>query len=534
MSWRHLRSWAVSNKWELLLVAVCTAVAAFLRIYQLADLPPGLHGDEALTGLDAIRILDDGWIGPYIGSALGQPTGPLYFTAFIFKLSHPSLFTLRLSMAILGIATVPLAHLLFRISFGRWVAIFGIVALTFSYWHLHYSRIGFMVISMPLATTLGAIAVLWAMRSAKRWSWFGAGLVLGAGVYSYNGYPLFPGAVAVLLAIQLALHRNRRKERLLRYILLLCGFVLAALPLIHLAVHSPDFYFSHHRMVSLLSDPQFAAAENLLDRAEYVARRGWDAVSLLYRHAAVDMSDAMGNRGAMNLVLASLAYLGLLISFARLRSPPYLLAALTVLAGLSSNVVTFGNWGDMRRSLIAVPFVYGLAGVAAWEIVLAGKRLMGNVGYRVAAALIVVVLVVAIAWNTAYYFGDVVRQEQTRWTFAVNLVDSLDAAHRNGAPGTVYFYSGRWSYNYETRLFLYPQTPGIDRSEEFGKFSLDRLDSEPVTYVLLPPYTQELDNLAAMYPDGKVIREYDELGVVRFAVYHLPETSKTDNGRATP
>lgn len=42
---------------------------------------------------------------------------------------------------------------------------------------------------------------------------------------------------------------------------------------------------------------------------------------------------------------------------------------------------------------------------------------------------------------------------------------ALDAAHAFDDPGRIYFYAGRWSYNYETRLFLYPNTPGIDRSQ---------------------------------------------------------------------
>ena len=81
------------NRYELLFVAALTGVAAFLRIYNLAGLPQGLHGDEAVTGLDALRVMREGWIGPYVGSALGQPAGPLYFTAFIFMLSDDTLFT---------------------------------------------------------------------------------------------------------------------------------------------------------------------------------------------------------------------------------------------------------------------------------------------------------------------------------------------------------------------------------------------------------------------------------------------------------
>ena len=521
LDWKKLGSWIAEHKWELLLVAFCTGMAAFLRIYRLADLPAGLHGDEALTGLDALRVLDEGWIGPYVGSALGQPTGPLYFTAFIFKLSHPSVLTVRLSMTILGIATVPAAYLLFRVGFGRWVAIFGTVALTFAYWHLYFSRISFMIISMPLVIALASLATLWAMRSAKKWPWFIAGLVLGAGVYSYNGYLLFPVAVAVVLAVQLALRRKQWRVLLTRYALMAAGFALIALPLIQFVVQSPDFYFSHARQVSFTRDPGFTDAENAGQKAEFFIKRAWGAYGQLFRHLQVDYSDALGARGLLDPVLAVLAYLGLVVALVRWRSPPHLLAALAVIAGMVAVVLTGSNWGELRRSFIAVPFVYGLSGVAAMEIVLAGKRWLGDAGQRVAVAGVALSLVAVIGWNSSYYFGDLVHRDVTRWVFVSDLVDSLDAAHRVDMPGKVYFYSGRWSYNYETRLFLYPQTPGVDRSREFGTFSLERLDSGPVTYVLLPPYAQELGKIEEMYPDGTAAQEYDEQGRLRFAVYHL-------------
>ena len=519
--WRRLESWFIRHRWELLLVAFCTGIAAFLRIYRIADLPPGLHGDEAWTGLDALRINDEGWIGPYVGSALGQPSGPLYFTAFIFKLSHASIFTLRLSMAILGVATVPLAYLLFRPGFGRWVAIFATVALTFSYWHIHFSRVAFMIISMPMIISLAALATLWAIRSARKWPWFLAGLALGAGVYSYGGYLLFPAAVAILLAVHLALHRRQWREHLLRYLLMGAGFVLIALPMIQLVVRSPDFYFSHTRQVSLLRDPEFANAEDAVGKAQYVARRAWRYTGQFFRHPAVDFTDALGGRGVLDPVLAVLAYLGFVIALIRWRSPPYLLAALAMMAGLVATVTTVENWGGMRRSLIVVPFVYGLAGVAAREIVLVGRRSLGSLGHTVALFGVAAGLIAVMAWNTWYYFGDFTHNQDVRWVFADDLVDSFEVAHGFNKPGTIYFYSDRWSYNYETRLFLYPDSLGVDRSRKFGLFSLAKLDPGPVTYVLLPPYDQELDGLRETYPDGEAVRDHDEGGATRYAVYHV-------------
>lgn len=517
----QIESWIIRYQWELLLVALLTTIAAFLRIYRLADLPSGLHGDEALTGLDAIRVMNEGWIGPYVGSALGQPTGPLYFTAFIFRLSVVSEFTLRLSMAILGIATIPLAYLLFRVNFGRWAAIFGLVAITFSFWHLHFSRTAFMVISMPMIISLASLTLLWALRSSRRWPWPVAGIVLGAGVYTYGGYPLFLGAVAVTLVVYLTLHQQRWKELLIRYALLALGFVLIALPFIQFVVTSPDDYLSHARQVSLFRDPRFTDLATNGEKAKLVIERVWGAATLLFQHSEVDGSDATGGRGALDPILAVLAYIGLAIALTRWRSPPYLLAAITVIAGLGIIVSTAVNWGDMRRSLVAVPFVYVLSGVAAQEIVTYSRRYFSAAGRNLAVAGVVASLVAVVVWNSWYYFGRFGEQNHTQWVFASDHVDSLDAAYSFNDPGIIYFYSNRMSYNHETRRFLYPQGIGIDRSKEFGSFSLNRLDPGPVTYVLLPPYDLELDKVRAMYPDGVEIKDTNKQGATRFAVYHL-------------
>ena len=106
-SWSHVGKWAGRNRFELGVVVLLTIAAGILRIYRVAEVPGGLPGDEALTGLDALRIVREGWIGPYVGSALGQTTGPLYFTALVFALSEPTTFTLHMSMALFGVATIP-------------------------------------------------------------------------------------------------------------------------------------------------------------------------------------------------------------------------------------------------------------------------------------------------------------------------------------------------------------------------------------------------------------------------------------------
>ena len=517
-----IRSWLIRNRLELAFVALITAVAAFLRLFRITEIPAGLTGDEALTGLDALRITTEGWIGPYVGSALGQPTGPLYFTALLFKLSEPTLFTLRLSMSLLGIMMVPAAYLLFRLGFGRWIAVFAVVALTFSYWHMHYSRMAFMVISMPLLTTLVAAALLIALRSARVWPWVVAGALLGAGVYSYNGYLAFLPPVGIFLAIFLVLNRDRWQLFVQRFALMAGVALLVALPMVRLAFFERDFYFQHARTTSVVRDPGWVEAQTFGEKLRFMGGRLRDGAVILWTHPEVDFSDAMGGRGTMNPVLALFAYIGLVIAFARWRSPPHLLLALVVVFALAVVLLGGRNWGELRRTLLAVPFVYGLAAITVVEAVRQARRLNDVVGLRVAVAVVAVLMVGVVSWNTWHYFGVMMRQDYTDWVFAADLVAGLDAAHEFDDPGKIYFYTGRWSYQYETIRYLYPDTPGIDRSREHGEFSMERIDPGPVTYLLLPPYAREIEALKETLPGGVAVEEFSDGGGRLFSVYHLP------------
>ena len=521
-SWGHIAALVLRNRLELAAVAALTMAAALLRTYRVATLPGGLHGDEALTGLDALRVLQEGWIGPYTGSALGQPTGPLYFTAVVFELLGADSFTLHLSMALLGAATIPAAYLLLRIGFGRSVALFGTVALTFSYWHLFFSRTGFMVISMPLMTALAATAVLLALRSSTRWSWFVAGILLGLGLYSYNGYLAFLGIAGVFLTLVLMIGRDNLRTYVAGVAVLIVGFVIAGLPLLRVMYLEPDFYFQHHRTVSVLRETRFQEAGSLGERAGYFAGRAWDAATLPLHYPDADGVDGFGERGAVDPITALLAYVGLAIAVARWRSPPHLFLAIAFVLGLGVLMVGLEDLGEMRRSLIIVPFVFGLSGIAAVEIGRAIYRIDGVKSRRIAYVGGTVVLTIVVTWNTWTYFGEIVPEERLEWVYAVDLVEALDAAHEFGDPGTIYFYAERWRYDYEIRRFLYPDTPGVDRSKEFGDFSLDKTDDGPVTYLLLHPYAVEIEALRHIHPGGEAIEEYKPDGSRRFSVYHVP------------
>ena len=108
----------LDRRWEVLMVAIILAVAVFLGLHDLTSLPPGLLGEEATSGIEARRILSQGWIGPYTPGALGRPAGTLYLTAASVWLFGDTIFAVRLVPALMGTLTVATLYLLLRVQIG--------------------------------------------------------------------------------------------------------------------------------------------------------------------------------------------------------------------------------------------------------------------------------------------------------------------------------------------------------------------------------------------------------------------------------
>ncbi len=503
-----------------IILAAVTALALFLRLFRLEAMLEGLHHDEAITGLEAMRVLSDGYIGPYSASVGGQALGPAYWTALIFWIAEPTRFTLLLSMALLGAATVPAAYVFFRISFGRPVALFAAVALSASHWHLYYSRSGFMLAAMPLATTLSAAALLWALRSVrpgpvegspsgngKKWL---AGAALGLGVYSYTAYAGWIAIVAALLCCYALLERDRARQWAAGFALLAVGFATVAWPMAQFAILDTDVFFHRYLIAGAGTDQTI----------EYWAGRAWTALAPTPPNPVPGSRAGFGGVGAMGWALGPLAYAGFAICLRRWRSPPHLLLAPAFVAGLCVVLLARPGDGEYRRALLMVPFSFGLAGIAAvtlgrWASAFLSPfpRLRGGRlgwGFFLASAL----LAVAVAENSRAYWAD---HRNIDYDFKVGEMAALDAAHAVD-PGVIYWYASRYA-GLAKQLFLYPETRFVERALEHADTRFNRLDDGPVTYILKTVASfGYLDELRGLQPGGATIE--DEHG--RFVLYRLP------------
>ena len=127
----------------------------------------------------------------------------MYLMAGIFLVAGPTPVTIKLTSALIGIATVIVTWLAASRFFGERAGLCSAALLAVSRWHVTFSRMGFRAILAPLWVSLVALALWWLVRRRTRGAAALFGVVVGAGFYTYPAYWSVPPALALIAAAAL-------------------------------------------------------------------------------------------------------------------------------------------------------------------------------------------------------------------------------------------------------------------------------------------------------------------------------------------
>ena len=203
-----------AGKKDVLAVLLILAVAAVFRLWQLASVPPGLFGDEAVNGLDALDALA-GRASVFYSANYGREGLAMLLFAAGIEAWGPTALALRLPTALGGIATALATYWLGRELLagtryrGVLVPLLAALLLSASFWHVYTSRYAERLIFTPLLAAL-AFAAFWraanvTQRGGARaaWPWFLlSGLFLGLSVHFYSISRLLPVFLGIYLLVQ--------------------------------------------------------------------------------------------------------------------------------------------------------------------------------------------------------------------------------------------------------------------------------------------------------------------------------------------
>ena len=187
------------RKWLFAAVAILL-VAAALRMVALGQVPPGLYHDEAYYGLDAVDVLH-GRLALYFPANNGREPLFIYLVALAVGALGKSPFALRLVSCFVGLLTVAATAAAGRVLFSRRVGLLGAAVLAVTLWHVHLSRVGFRVGTLPLFVALavwqGVLAVRRQGDRETRKHWVAAGVLYGLSFYTYTASRFTPVALVL-------------------------------------------------------------------------------------------------------------------------------------------------------------------------------------------------------------------------------------------------------------------------------------------------------------------------------------------------
>jgi len=241
------------RRWILLAIVL---LALGLRTAWLDTIPVGFFQDEATNGNDALTFgRAENWL-LWSDSVGGRPTLFLYILYVVLEVFGVSYLSLKIAPVAIGTATVAAVYAFGRVAFGARVALWAAFLLAVSRWHIHYSRMAWEAICLPLFAVIGFGLLLYGLKRERyaRAALVASAATLSIGLYTYAAYRAVPAVVVVFLAISV-LAGNRRVVLRRLPTLVVCALVAIAIaaPLLHFAWNEPEQYWARYREVSLTS-----------------------------------------------------------------------------------------------------------------------------------------------------------------------------------------------------------------------------------------------------------------------------------------
>ncbi|MDD5032545.1 MAG: glycosyltransferase family 39 protein [Candidatus Pacebacteria bacterium] len=238
----------MSKKSVFIFLSLIILTAAFLRLWQIQSIPPGLYSDEAMNGSNALEANESGDYKMFYPENNGREGFFINIQALSVKIFGNEAWALRGVSAIFGILTVlGLYYLAKELTGNKRLALFSSFILATSFWHLLFSRIGFRAIMAPFFLTW-AFALLLAAGRKNSWKLSAfAGIAFGLGFHSYIAYRAAP---LLLIFPFIKLWKGGQKKIIAVFLL---GAFIAAIPLGWYFLKNPSDFFGRTSQLSVFS-----------------------------------------------------------------------------------------------------------------------------------------------------------------------------------------------------------------------------------------------------------------------------------------
>jgi hypothetical protein len=507
------------TRWEVALFAGLVGLALVVRVWDLRDFPYAIHGDEILTGRNALIGYFDGRAAPVFSTLWDGINLPaLWFVGVATSLQAGgmTLEALRLPAALFGAATFVAFYGVVR---GAWVlgaALGGTAILAVSAVHVHYSRVTINNIVTPLFWAVCFFFLLRGLRTRRPVDWVLAGLAAGLSEHFYYGTRLLSILLLAFGIYLLVVHWRQGWRLVGQFGLLALGWLAGFGPLLSYFTQHPTYYFGR-------ATEQGALLWNHIPRDGADWQLMWNTLWPPMARNLLGVSTITGEDSfywapLLFGVEAALLVLGVALLLWQWRHPAAFLMLLSgagvlfVGGTLVNGTPFFVHWTP------AFPAIYAALAVplGAW---IAGWRRLPYRWQVFGPALLAAALVLNAANNIDFTFNRyyIERPEfeiaaaQSRWEAAL------------GTDYRVFVMGPTWQpYDSEMTQYLIQGQEGTTLLNLPADLPVPAVPGKGLAFVFFPDHDTYLPVVQRLYPGGTLGEVHSHSGVHLFNTYVLP------------
>ena len=386
-------------------------LALFLRVYNLATAPPGMHYDEIINGEIASLAKSGGLHFFYL---LGWGREGLYhaFLALSRELPLPVHWQMRLPSILASLAGLALTYGWARRAFGTWVAVSTLAAMAVAFWTVALGRAALratMLLPFAAASAWLLVAILEnkkgqivektattvEIRRPDRtlvWKCLALALTLGLSVYTYRAARVLPVVFLVFL-LYLTIWRHPFPRTLW---LSLAGSLVVIAPLAIFLITNPGA----EQRVGQVDLPW----QELLDGDPRPVLQSALATAGMFGFQGDPQNHYnLAGRPIFEPVGALLFYAGLLIALLRWRQPFFAFIVIWLVIGLLPGVVTEPA-PHFIHTVAAQPVVFVFFGLSVSFMATWTSERWGKSGEWAVAITLIIWTVANAFWTYQDYF----------------------------------------------------------------------------------------------------------------------------------
>lgn len=263
-----------NSKFAFLTLTLIIIIAAFFRLYNITQTPPGLYPDEAMDGTNAQEAIATHNFKVFYPENNGREGLFMDIQALSIIAFGNEPWALRIVSSVFGILTVLGLYFLakklfekfnvhdslFKIHYSKLIALLSSFLLATSFWHINFSRISFRAIMAPFFLVWAIYFILKSLGDDQNpkssiLNSILAGIFYGLGFYSYIAFRATPLIIAVIFGYWLIKYPLPRKKIIKNFIVLTLVSLIIFAPLGYYFMKHPADFMGRTTQVSIFSSP---------------------------------------------------------------------------------------------------------------------------------------------------------------------------------------------------------------------------------------------------------------------------------------